>query len=62
MSVVWKNVINTMGDELEQSYLTDLGNTLRAPQTNSFSVKVLYYLDYLNIKKAFTKKKKAPEE
>jgi hypothetical protein len=56
LSVVWKNAINTFSDQLEQRYFTDLGNTIGAPQSNSFSVRVLYYLDYLNIKKVFTKK------
>jgi hypothetical protein len=56
MSVVWKNVINTWGDQLEQNYLADLGNTLSAPQSNSFSVRLLYYLDYQYIKKVFSKK------
>ncbi len=48
MSVVWKNLINTWGDQLEHNYFTDLSNTLNAPQTNSFSVRILYYIDYLN--------------
>jgi hypothetical protein len=56
MSVVWKNIINTWGDQLEHNYFTDLGSTLSAPQTNSFSIRVLYYIDYLNIKKIFTKR------
>lgn len=56
MSVVWKNLINTWGDQLEHNYFTDLSNTLNAPQTNSFSVRILYYIDYLNIKKIFTKR------
>lgn len=59
MSIVWKNVIYTMGDQLVQNYFTDLGSTLSAPQSNSFSIRILYYLDYLNIKKVLTKKKKA---
>ncbi len=61
MSVVWKNAINTVGDELVHSYFTDLGNTITAPQSNSFSIRVLYYLDYLYIKKAFAKKHKADD-
>lgn len=56
MSVVWKNAISTSGDQLVNNYFTDLGNTLSTSQSNSFSVKVLYYLDYLSIKKAFSKK------
>ena len=56
MSIVWKNAINTWGDQLVHNYFTDLGNTLNTPQSNSFSVRVLYYIDYLSIKKAFSKK------
>jgi len=57
LSVVWKNLINTMGDVIENSYFTNFSNMIDAPQTNSFSFRVLYYLDYLYIKKAFSKKK-----
>jgi hypothetical protein len=56
LSVVWKNTINTMGNELEYNYFTDLGNTLRAPQSNSLSVRVLYYLDYQKVERAFSRK------
>jgi hypothetical protein len=58
MSVVWKNAINTYDDQLVHGYFTDFGNTINSPQSNSFSIKVLYYLDYLNIKKVFSKKQK----
>jgi hypothetical protein len=61
ISIVWKNVINTWGNELAHNYLTDLGNTLNSPQSNSFSIRMLYYLDYLNIKKAFSKKQKTEQ-
>lgn len=57
MSVVWKNFITTFSDQLERDYIDDIGKTLSAPQTNSFSVRILYYLDYLYIKKIFTRKK-----
>ena len=56
MSIVWKNAINTHDDQLVHSYFTDLGNTINAPQSNRFSIRVLYYLDYLYVKKAFSKK------
>ncbi|MDP1620968.1 MAG: DUF5916 domain-containing protein [Bacteroidales bacterium] len=59
MSVVWKNAINTTGSMLVYNYFTDIGNTLNSPQSNSFSVRILYYLDYLNIRKAFSKKQKS---
>lgn len=58
LSVVWKNLINTTENVIENNYFTNFGNMIDAPQTNSFSFRVLYYLDYLYIKKAFSKKKK----
>jgi hypothetical protein len=57
LSIFWKNQINTTGDALEDNYFTNFGNMIDSPQTNSFSFRVLYYLDYLYIKKAFSKKK-----
>ncbi len=56
MSVVWKNAINTYDDHLVHSYFTNLDNTISAPQSNSFSVRVLYYLDYQYIKNVFNHK------
>ncbi|MCX6304497.1 MAG: DUF5916 domain-containing protein [Bacteroidetes bacterium] len=58
ISVVWKNAINTNDGQLVHSYFADLGNTLRAPQSNSFSLRVLYYLDYLSIRNVFKPKGK----
>jgi hypothetical protein len=57
MSIVWKNQINTRNDIIEKGYWNDFNHTITAPQSNSFSIRVLYYLDYLYLKKAFTKKK-----
>jgi hypothetical protein len=58
LSLVWKNLINTTGTELEQNYFNDLYNVLGSPQSNSFSLRILYYLDYLTLKRVFSKKKK----
>lgn len=49
--VVWKNSIYELGDEVLNDYWENLGNTLNASQTNLFSIKVLYYLDYLYLKR-----------
>lgn len=51
LSVVWKNDILTMGDQVRYRYFDELGRTLSSPQTNSFSFRVLYYLDYLMLRK-----------
>ncbi|MCX6246216.1 MAG: DUF5916 domain-containing protein [Bacteroidetes bacterium] len=56
LSFVWKNIINTLDQAVSCDYWNNLGTTLRSPQTNSFSVRVIYYLDYLSIKKALGKK------
>jgi hypothetical protein len=58
LSIVWKNQINTTGDAIEDNYFSNFSNMIDSPQTNSFSFRVLYYLDYSYIKKAFSKKKK----
>ncbi len=56
LSVVWKNNISTLDELSDLNYWEDLTGTINAPQTNSFSVKVLYYIDFLNVKKLFTRK------
>jgi hypothetical protein len=57
LSVVWKNNINTSGNMIETNYFHNFNDMITSPQTNSFSFRVLYYLDYLYIKKVFSKKK-----
>nr|WKN35146.1 DUF5916 domain-containing protein [Tunicatimonas sp. TK19036] len=46
ISVVWKNSIVRDEDALQQGYLSNLDSTLSAPQANSVSVRLLYYIDY----------------
>lgn len=46
MSFVWKNAIYTSGDIIIKQFSNDIDQTINSPQTNSFSIKVLYYLDY----------------
>ncbi len=48
---VWKNSIFKDSDEIDKSYLFNLGNLLDSPQLNSFSFKIVYYLDYLDVTK-----------
>lgn len=51
ISVVWKNLTNTISNQPEDNYFRNLGNTLGAEQANSFSVRILYYLDFLSLRK-----------
>ena len=55
MSVVYQNSIYSSGDNIISNYFTDVNNMFQSPQTNSLSVKVVYYLDYLSIRDAFKK-------
>jgi hypothetical protein len=65
INVVWKNAINTYEpesdsptmDEIESNYFQNLKNTINSPATNSFSVKILYYLDYQYLKRKGAKKR-----
>jgi hypothetical protein len=50
--VVWKNNISreeSIDPMAFLSYWENLQGTLIAPQTNSFSIKVIYYLDYKRV-------------
>lgn len=51
INVVWKNVIAQNGDPLERNYFNDLEQTLQSPQINNLSIKILYFIDYLSLKK-----------
>ena len=51
ISVLWKNNIFTSNSNINQQYLLNLQNTLNADQLNSFSIRIIYLIDYLTIKK-----------
>ena len=53
MLIVWKNAIFTDTDQIRYNYFNDLRDTIEAAQINSFSVKILYYLDYLKLRRFF---------
>jgi hypothetical protein len=51
LNIVWKNSIYQFGTLLPQNYFDDLDAVFDAPVGNNFSIKLLYYLDYLYLKK-----------
>ncbi|MBK5284478.1 MAG: hypothetical protein JJE25_03680, partial [Bacteroidia bacterium] len=51
LSIAYKNAIETSTDRITMNLADDFKSTLRAPQLNSFSLKLIYYLDYLYLKK-----------
>ncbi len=52
MSVVYQNSIYTSNANIINDYARDVNNMFQSPQSNSLSVKVIYYLDYLDLRKA----------
>ena len=51
LTAVWKNIIDSEQNELIKGYFNNMNNFLKDPQLNSFSLKVLYYLDYQSLRK-----------
>jgi hypothetical protein len=51
INIVWKNAIGVFDNIVEANYFKNVNNTLGAPQNNSISFKILYFLDYLQLKK-----------
>ena len=55
LNVVWKNAVQDYTNTVEESYFKNFGNTMEADQNNNISLKVIYFLDYLQLKKKKTK-------
>ncbi len=51
INIGWKNAEYLSDQSVEQRYYHNLRSTLRTPQQNNLSIKVIYFLDYLNLKK-----------
>ncbi|MBD0331732.1 MAG: hypothetical protein ICV66_03680, partial [Chitinophagaceae bacterium] len=51
INLVWKNSIYTSDGKVEYPYFKNFDRTISSPQNNSLSLKVLYFLDYLDFKK-----------
>lgn len=56
LSLVWKNSIWSEGDIIIRNGFENFTDLLSVPQTNSLSLKILYYLDYQNFRKLFRSK------
>jgi hypothetical protein len=57
INIVWKNAIFTSDNAAKYAYFKNFNQTIEAPQNNNLSVKVLYYLDYLDFKKWRSRKR-----
>lgn len=61
INFIWKNIIQSNDVNTKVNYFENLENTLKQDQINSFTIKALYYLDYLWVKKLVTKQKRRKE-
>lgn len=50
MSIVWKNNINSHNDEIVKSFRDNMNHTFSDLGRNSISIRILYYLDYMQMK------------
>ncbi len=51
LTIVWKNSILSNSNEVINSIYDNFQRTWDSPQTNNLSFKLLYYIDYLSLKK-----------
>ncbi len=51
ISMMWKNAINTYDQENPPNFFHDFRRTMLSPASNSFSIRIIYYLDALYFKK-----------
>jgi len=51
INIVWKDASQVFNNDVKERYFKNLNETLDQPQANSFSLKVIYFLDYLDLKK-----------
>ncbi|MCX6243875.1 MAG: DUF5916 domain-containing protein [Bacteroidetes bacterium] len=51
LSLVWKNAINTVSNSVDNSYYNNFNEMVGSPASNSFSIRVLYYIDAMYLKK-----------
>lgn len=56
VNIVWKNNIFTSNSDVALNYFNNLERTLITDQLNSFSLRVVYFIDYLTIRKAVKRK------
>jgi hypothetical protein len=51
-SIVWKNAIIGENDQYQSNYMDNMINAFDAAQENSLSIRILYFLDYMMIKRS----------
>jgi hypothetical protein len=57
INVVWKDISDSFNRDFEKNYFNNFHKTITSPQSNSFSIRVIYFLDYLTAKSKLKNKK-----
>jgi len=51
INIVWKNAVVDFDGHVQKNYFKNLDRTMQADENNNISLKVIYFLDYLQLKK-----------
>ena len=51
INIAWKDASQLFDQQTRNQYHTNFSNVLNTPQQNNFSVKIIYYLDYLSLRR-----------
>lgn len=51
INIVWKNAVTDFNQIVDHSYFKNFNNIMRADENNNISFKIIYFLDYLQLKK-----------
>jgi hypothetical protein len=55
--LVWKNAAEDFNQQVNENYFKNFSKTMSADESNNLSLKIIYFLDYLDFRKKFRKKK-----
>jgi hypothetical protein len=50
INIAWKDASQLFDQQVRNQYHTNFSNVLNTPQQNNFSIKIIYYLDYLSLR------------
>jgi hypothetical protein len=58
LNIVWKNAVLKREPVINNDYYDNFRGSLNSPQTNTISIKILYYIDYLTLRRALRKERR----
>jgi hypothetical protein len=51
VNLVWKNAADNFNRVVDEGYFKNFNNTMKADDNNNLSLKVIYFLDYLQLRR-----------